>query len=699
MKKHIFCLLLTILLIPSLLPVHALAAVSPTPKESVLSAESGSTAVLHYDPYTGQYISRGIEELDSIPQAVIQPDGSGLPGIDYYGYDYLKSLEESASEFRGVLTGVYDLMLSAARQYDGTGTPDAAYGGLIGPRYVLAEHSLPQLSVELMERIYHIMANDHPELFWLRHYCELWVSDDGTTVEETSALSVSAFALSFSAYDEGFSKAAADFQNAANSILNTTQCGSLYAREFYLHNALVAHIAYTPEATDRSAYTALVTGQSRVGYAAAFQHLLQQAGISSYRVTGWHDGAYHAWNIVKLEDGWHYVDPACDNLIVEDGPPAVSHTYFNVGSDVIDGVHTIDDARNAAIDTLSSYDETAVHLHYHICYKDSPTAHLLSCRCGDTQTEDHVFGAPEVVQKATCTTDGSNSQTCEKCWYVKTVAVPAAGHSNGKETAGADDRITAACTVCGTVSSRSAFSYITTRPKKEIAITGYEGIHDDIVIPGTLDGRAVVRINKGAFQGRSGMTSVTIPDSVTLIEEGAFSGCDALTAVHYGGNRDQWQAVEIGASNEALTAAAIQYTPTGLLLDVATADAKVQLTAGGTVYALSKSGQRYTPSEALTPGVYTLLVEKDGYVPYQREYKYDGSGGWLAVRLLLPGNINGKGLKADAEDMQRLYEHLTGITTITEPYLRKVADVNGDGAIDVYDLQRLYEHVSKIKEF
>ena len=83
----------------------------------------------------------------------------------------------------------------------------------------------------------------------------------------------------------------------------------------------------------------------------------------------------------------------------------------------------------------------------------------------------------------------------------------------------------------------------------------------------------------------------------------------------------------------------------------------------------------------------------------KHSYEYDGSGGWLAVRLLLPGNINGKGLKADAEDMQRLYEHLTGITAITEPYLRKVADVNGDGAIDVYDLQRLYEHVSKIKEF
>ncbi len=42
---------------------------------------------------------------------------------------------------------------------------------------------------------------------------------------------------------------------------------------------------------------------------------------------------------------------------------------------------------------------------------------------------------------------------------------------------------------------------------------------------------SVTEIGKGAFVGCIGLTSVTIPDSVTSIGERAFSGCSGLTSV------------------------------------------------------------------------------------------------------------------------------------------------------------------------
>ena len=57
-----------------------------------------------------------------------------------------------------------------------------------------------------------------------------------------------------------------------------------------------------------------------------------------------------------------------------------------------------------------------------------------------------------------------------------------------------------------------------------------------VTIPGS-----VTRIGDGAFYGCTGLTSVTIPDSVTSIGDRAFIVCDSLTDVFYGGTEEQWR--------------------------------------------------------------------------------------------------------------------------------------------------------------
>ena len=43
----------------------------------------------------------------------------------------------------------------------------------------------------------------------------------------------------------------------------------------------------------------------------------------------------------------------------------------------------------------------------------------------------------------------------------------------------------------------------------------------------------------------AGLTSITIPDSVTSIGWLAFDGCTGLTDVHYSGTKAQWKSLSV----------------------------------------------------------------------------------------------------------------------------------------------------------
>ena len=58
-----------------------------------------------------------------------------------------------------------------------------------------------------------------------------------------------------------------------------------------------------------------------------------------------------------------------------------------------------------------------------------------------------------------------------------------------------------------------------------------EPITGDLVIPDTYNGRPVVGLEMRAFRNFTGLTSVTIPETITYIGEYAFAGCTGLTSV------------------------------------------------------------------------------------------------------------------------------------------------------------------------
>ena len=92
---------------------------------------------------------------------------------------------------------------------------------------------------------------------------------------------------------------------------------------------------------------------------------------------------------------------------------------------------------------------------------------------------------------------------------------------NGKWSIASDVTLTAKWLSYVNVSSNGAIT----------GLSSYGKTQSDIVIPREINGISVTSIGYRAFEGCTGLKSITVPDSVTSIDGGAFSGCTGLTSV------------------------------------------------------------------------------------------------------------------------------------------------------------------------
>ena len=160
------------------------------------------------------------------------------------------------------------------------------------------------------------VVNDHPELFWVDTAYKYQYTPKGSVADITLVFNVTANDLEASK---------SEFEAAAKQIRDETYKNYTdYDKERIVHDALISRVKYDANAPmNQSAYSALVYGRTVcAGYARALQYVLQQLDIPCYYVTGY-AGENHAWNIVKLDDGYYNVDSTWDDTNPN------TYDYFN----------------------------------------------------------------------------------------------------------------------------------------------------------------------------------------------------------------------------------------------------------------------------------------------------------------------------------------------------------------------------------
>lgn len=178
----------------------------------------------------------------------------------------------------------------------------------------------PNVTAAQLENAFTAVCNDHPELFWLNTAYSYQYTPDGKIAKIT---------LSYNFTANNLDAAKTNFNNNANEIIYGTRgLSGDYAKEVFVHNALLDKITYDMNAPiNQSAYSALVQNRTVcAGYARAFQYIMQQLAIPCYYCTGY-AGENHAWNIIKLEDDFYNVDTTWDDTNPN------TYDYFNCTDD------------------------------------------------------------------------------------------------------------------------------------------------------------------------------------------------------------------------------------------------------------------------------------------------------------------------------------------------------------------------------
>lgn len=143
-----------------------------------------------------------------------------------------------------------------------------------------------------------------------------------------------------------------EIEKVASDVLQNIS-GELdeYGKIKYVYEYLVDSVEYVDEAPDnQNIYSSLVLKETVcAGYAKANQYLLNELGIFCTYVTGEasdEEGTdSHAWNIVKCNGNYYYVDVTWADPIVEevDTPTSPIYDYLCCSSREIEDTHTLEE--------------------------------------------------------------------------------------------------------------------------------------------------------------------------------------------------------------------------------------------------------------------------------------------------------------------------------------------------------------------
>lgn len=135
----------------------------------------------------------------------------------------------------------------------------------------------------------------------------------------------------------------------------------------------------------------------------------------------------------------------------------------------------------------------------------------------------------ENIIEATCTESGSYDSVvyCSFCGEElsrENLIINATGiHTYNSENV---------CENCGTRKPSEGLSFTLSSSRNYYTVSGIGTCTDtEIIIPSTYNNRQVTAIAKSAFLNQTQITSIYIPDSITEIGEGTFSGCSSIVSI------------------------------------------------------------------------------------------------------------------------------------------------------------------------
>lgn len=207
----------------------------------------------------------------------------------------------------------------------------------------------------MLEQVFQRVMADHPEIFYADGYSAAAYKKNGEAVRLV-------FSGSYTMDEQQIASRRVLLENTVKTWMDGLDSASGereeggpiddYGRVKYLYEYLILHTDYEMNSPDsQNICSVLLQGKSVCqGYAKAMQYLCQRAGIPAMLVTGTVDGRGHAWDLVRMDGEWYYVDPTWGDASYrrteqeaypQEAFPAVNYEYFCVTTGQIARTHQI----------------------------------------------------------------------------------------------------------------------------------------------------------------------------------------------------------------------------------------------------------------------------------------------------------------------------------------------------------------------
>lgn len=159
-------------------------------------------------------------------------------------------------------------------------------------------------NIEQLNHVFTCVMHDHPELFFVDgyQYTKYTVGDRITSIS---------FFGTYSMTEEEIAHSQKEIDKYVDVCFKgMPQTEDEYSKVKYLYEYLIHQTEYDREAPNNQNICSVFIGKRSVcqGYAKALQYLMQKAGMVSTLVTGYTQQEGHAWNLVRINGAYYYVD-------------------------------------------------------------------------------------------------------------------------------------------------------------------------------------------------------------------------------------------------------------------------------------------------------------------------------------------------------------------------------------------------------
>ena len=200
-----------------------------------------------------------------------------------------------------------------------------------------------KIEQDSVDKAVQMVQHFYPEYFWLDGYV--------TTTDKFST-EVSFMTLNDYTEDE-LRTMHGKLISAAENVVSKIPAGSSnYEKALFVHDYIVNNTSYASDKREAdhnglwgNAYGCLVEGSAVCqGYAEAYSLIMQMLGIECGMCTGKSDRGSHAWNYVKIDGDYYWVDTTWDDPDMETGTDdKLRHDYFMINDELMLRTRRIND--------------------------------------------------------------------------------------------------------------------------------------------------------------------------------------------------------------------------------------------------------------------------------------------------------------------------------------------------------------------